>query len=211
MSEIIEALKSLGELDDPFAQLRSVSKGQIIFVNMMVWLLQVSQWVVPITVYYLYGAKRIVDQNAKGTWYEKAWQGMVLFSMIAFIPSTVMYFPSHAGNTWMNVYFKTLDYSAKASGFVLGAVLTFLGLDKITMTSEDTWDKDAWMFALIFTELNLLLGWVVPHFKLDQAAALLYFWDFIQDSKQQFDEAVTMNEGEGEEIPDGVNELIATF
>lgn len=39
LSEIIEALKSLGDLDDPFVQLRSVTKGQIILVNMMVWLL----------------------------------------------------------------------------------------------------------------------------------------------------------------------------
>ena len=40
---------------------------------------------------------------------------------------------------------------------------------------------------------------------------LVYFWDFIQDSMKQFDDAVVMNDGTGEEIPEGVNELIAIF
>ena len=67
------------------------------------------------------------------------------------------------------------------------------------------------MMGLLYPEFEMLLSWSIPHYKLDQAAMLVYFWDFIQTSKQQFDDAVAMNDGTGDEIPEGVNELLAVF
>ena len=36
LTEIIEAIKSLGDIDDPFAQLRDIAKAQIVMANVLV-------------------------------------------------------------------------------------------------------------------------------------------------------------------------------
>ena len=89
------------------------------------------------------------------------------------------------------------------------SVVTFLLVAAIEAGKGTQRTKPIWMMMLLYIEAQILIAWFIPHFKLDEAAMLLYLWDFIQDSKKQFDDAVVMNDGTGEELPDGVNELIA--
>ena len=54
LSEIIEALRGLSEMDDPFAQLRNVKYWQVVMANIVYGLVPIIMWVVPMTVYYTY-------------------------------------------------------------------------------------------------------------------------------------------------------------
>ena len=53
MTEIIEAIKSLSDVEDPFAQLRDINKAQIILTNVLVTSIPFWQIVIPIMVYFL--------------------------------------------------------------------------------------------------------------------------------------------------------------
>ena len=132
--------------------------------------------------------------------------------MIAYIPATVMWIPSFFSKKAMGLYVKAQNFGVKRTGpLLLLKTITFLVIDQILTTSGDPRNKDVWMMGLLYPEFEMLLSWSIPHYKLDQAAMLVYFWDFIQTSKQQFDDAVAMNDGTGDEIPEGVNELLAVF
>ena len=53
MTEIIEAIKSLSDVEDPFAQLRDINKAQIILTNVLVTSIPFWQIVIPIMIYFL--------------------------------------------------------------------------------------------------------------------------------------------------------------
>ena len=55
LSEIIEALKGLSEMDDPFAQLRNVQYWHVVMANILYGLVPIIMWVVPVSVYFAYG------------------------------------------------------------------------------------------------------------------------------------------------------------
>jgi len=52
LSEIIEALQSLSEIEDPFAQLRDVAKMQLTMASFAVGIIPLLQFVIPMALYY---------------------------------------------------------------------------------------------------------------------------------------------------------------
>lgn len=89
---------------------------------------------------------------------------MVWLSMIAFLPDTVFWVASHFSKKAMNYYIKVMEYTKRASPLVLILVLTSLVLDAVVTEAGNVRNKDVWMFALIYTEITVILAWIVPHF-----------------------------------------------
>jgi len=56
-----------------------------------------------------------------------------------------------------------------------------------------------------------VLDWVIPNYRINEGADLFYMWEWVNDQKDQFDDAVTMNEGDKEELEEGISELIAIW
>ena len=63
--------------------------------------------------------------------------------------------------------------------------VTFLAADLIYTTEPDQRlrAEDVWVTMLLYCEIQLLIWWVIPYYKLDQGADLLYMWEFIKKSQ----------------------------
>ena len=213
LSEIIEAIKGLSDIEDPFAELRDINKAQIILANVLVTSIPLLQIIIPLIIYYAKVNKNLDAQGARGTNYQYAWLTMLVGHALAYTPTVLMWGPSYTAEKWLLYYQKTTIYAKKMHLYMGIAVLTFLVTDLILTTApgDQEREKNDWTMMMVYCEMQLLIWWGVPHFKLDQGAQLLYMWEFITQNKEKFDDAVTMNDGDANEIPNDVTELHADF
>ena len=134
---------------------------------------------------------------------------MIVGHSLAYTPAVALWGPSYLSEKWLNIYKKAKEYGKKMHWYVGIGTITFLVADLIYTTEpgQNLRSANVWVTILLYCEIQLLIWWAIPYFKLDQGADLLYMWEFIKNSQTQFDDAVTMNDGDANELADNVTEL----
>ena len=164
---------------DPFAELRDVAKAQVVLANIAVGIIPVLQIVVPFVLWYTFAKAKIATWQAAGTNLERAWAAMQYGHLAAFAPAAIMWIPSFFGEKVLSIYVSTLKFAKEAGQYAMLAVVTFLLMDAGEAGTGTPRTKPIWYLMLFYIEVQAILAWVVPHFQLDQAAMLIYMWDFI--------------------------------
>ena len=110
---------------------------------------------------------------------------MIVGHTLAYTPAVALWGPSYLSEKWLALYKKTLEYAKKMHWYVGIGTVTFLAADLIYTTEPDQRlrAEDVWVTMLLYCEIQLLIWWVIPYYKLDQGADLLYMWEFIKKSQ----------------------------
>ena len=197
-------------MEDPFAELRDINKAQIYLVNVLVTSIPFWQILIPIIIYFARVKKNLDANKARGTTFQMAWVWMLVGHAVAYTPTVALWGPSYLSEKWLRIYKKTKEYGTKMHWYIAIGTMTLLFADLIYTTEPNQSDRAAnvWVTILIYCEIELIVWWAVPHYKLDQGSELLYMWEFIKSNQKKFDDAVTMNDGDANEIPDDVTELL---
>ena len=57
----------------------------------------------------------------------------------------------------------------------------FIVTDLLASKKGDAWIKHELVLALFYTEIQVVLAWVIPRFRIDEGAATFYLWDWINE------------------------------
>ena len=94
---------------------------------------------------------------------------MIIGHTLAYTPAVAMWGPSYIAEKWLYLYKKTLEYAKKMHWYAGIGTITFLAADLIytTETGQRARRENGFVTMLIYCELQILVWWAIPYYKLD--------------------------------------------